>query len=70
MQDFTAGAGTTPPTAEVIRGGMKRPRAMPVLGGASTEAKPMLPVLGFAAWGVAKVARRRECEASAQACSA
>ena len=45
---FMAGAGATPPTAEVIRGGMKRPRARPVLGGAPAAAKPKLPMLGFA----------------------
>ena len=51
-----AGAGATPPAAEVIRGGMKRPRARPVVGGTPAEARPTPPGLGFAAaaaegWG-------------------
>ena len=40
---------TYQPAAEVIRGGMKRPHAIPVLGGAPAVAKPKLPALGFAA---------------------
>ena len=47
-----AGAGATPPAAEVVRGGMKRPRAIPVPGGAPAEAKPKLPTLGFTAAAV------------------
>ena len=34
-----AGAGATPPATEVICGGMKRPRARPMLGGAPAEAR-------------------------------
>ena len=45
----TAGVGAMPPATEVIRGGMKRPHAMPVLGGTPAGAKPKLPALGFAA---------------------
>ena len=44
-----AGVGATPPAAEVIRGGMKRPRARPMVGGAPAEARPTPPGLGFAA---------------------
>ena len=51
------GAGTTPPAAEVIRGGMKRPRARPMLGGAPAEARPTLPALGFAAAAVVEGSR-------------
>jgi hypothetical protein len=51
---FTAGAGATPPAAEVIRGGIKRPHAMTMLGGAPAEAKPKLPELGFAAAAAAE----------------
>ncbi|KAE8814620.1 hypothetical protein D1007_08142 [Hordeum vulgare] len=46
---FTAGTYARPPAAEVIRGGMKRPRATPMLGGAAVAAKPKLPALGVAA---------------------
>ena len=46
---ITAGAGATPPAAEIIRGVMKRGRARPMLGGAPAEARPTLPALGFAA---------------------
>ena len=37
------GAGATPPVAVVIRGGKKRLRARPTLGGASAVATPTLP---------------------------
>ena len=50
---ITAGDGATPPAAEVIGGCMKRPRMMPMLGGAPAEARPTLPALGFAAVAVA-----------------
>ena len=50
-----AGAGATPPAAEVIRGGMKRPRARPMVGGAPAEARPTPPGLGFAAAAAAAV---------------
>ena len=46
---ITAGIGAMPPAAEVIRGGMQRSRARPMLGGAPAEARPTLPALGFAA---------------------
>ena len=47
------GAGATPPGAVVIRGGKKRLRARPTLGGAPAVATPALTALGFpaAAWG-------------------
>ena len=48
-----AGTGATMRATEVIRDGMKRPRARPMLGGAPAEAWPMLPALGFAAVAVA-----------------
>ena len=45
------GAGATPPGAGavVIRGGKKRLRARPTLGGAPAVATPALPALGFSA---------------------
>ncbi|KAE8817936.1 hypothetical protein D1007_04288 [Hordeum vulgare] len=45
------GAGATPPVAVVIRGGKKRLRARPMLGGAPAVARPPLPALGFPAAG-------------------
>ena len=42
-------ADAMPPAAVVIRGGMKRPRARPMVGGAPAEARPTLAALGFAA---------------------
>ena len=55
------GAGATPPVAVVIRGGKKRLRARPALGGAPAMATPTLPALGFPAatggGGVAAVQR-------------
>ena len=52
------GAGATPPGAVVIRGGKKRLRARPTLGGAPAVATPTLPALGFpAAAGVAAIQR-------------
>ena len=41
------GAGATPPGAVVIRGGKKRLRARPTLGGAPAVATPALAALGF-----------------------
>ena len=52
-----AGAGATPPATEVIRGGMKRPRARPMVGGAPAEARPTPPGLGFAAAAVVEGSR-------------
>ncbi|KAE8814676.1 hypothetical protein D1007_08207 [Hordeum vulgare] len=43
------GAGATPPVVVVIRGGKKRLRARPTLGGAPAVATPTLPALGFSA---------------------
>ena len=43
------GAGATPPVDVVIRGGKKRLRARPMLGGAPAVATPTLPALGFPA---------------------
>ena len=52
------GAGATPPGVVVIRGGKKRLRARPTLGGAPAVATPTLPALGFpAAAGVAAIQR-------------
>ena len=55
------GAGATPPGAVVIRGGKKRLRARPTLGGAPAVTTPTLPALGFPAatggGGVAAVQR-------------
>ena len=45
------GAGATPPVAVVIRGGKKRLRARPTLGGAPAVVTPTLPALGFPAAG-------------------
>ena len=43
------GAGAMPPGAVVIRGGKKRLRARPTLGGAPAVATPALAALGFPA---------------------
>ena len=43
------GTDATPPIAVVIRGGKKRLRAWPALGGAPAVATPALPALGFLA---------------------
>ena len=54
------GAGATPPGAVVIRGGKKRLRARPTLGGAPAVATPALAALGFPA---AAAAGGRGCTA-------
>ncbi|KAE8790664.1 hypothetical protein D1007_34857 [Hordeum vulgare] len=43
------GAGATPPVGVVIRGGKKRLRARPTVGGAPAVAAPTLAALGFSA---------------------
>ena len=62
------GVGATPPVAVVIRGGKKRLRARPTLGGAPAVATPTLPALGFPAAARGGVAAVHEGERGAGAC--